>query len=296
MYCSIRQTNAWARNKTIGTVEKKWINPHFNYLTLPSDIVCCSGMWHSVNSEFTVPMFAPSNNKAGYCMRWLDKNLEKSGNEAGSSRTLNRISSKCKYRGLPLWEHVWRHFGDAGFEALLGTSYFHTPSFPHSLPSLLGIFYEVRETTASFCLWPSISDLILRKIFAKFGVGILYKTLSTRPEFRENRHSDSLSWRAAWILTRSFLIYGPILVHFDTGYIYVISLGIYTWLYCAISFGYILCCHCFNLYCGCFNLFVMCRCVCVCVCVWVRMCGFCNVWVCVCVSFVMYECVYVWVL
>jgi hypothetical protein len=25
------------------------------------------------------------------------------------------------------------------------------------------------------------------------------------------------------------------------------------------------------------------------------MCGFCNVWVCVCVDFVMCECVYVWV-
>ena len=28
----------------------------------------------------------------------------------------------------------------------------------------------------------------------------------------------------------------------------------------------------------------------------VRMCGFCNVWVCVCVGFVMCGCVYVWVL
>ena len=26
------------------------------------------------------------------------------------------------------------------------------------------------------------------------------------------------------------------------------------------------------------------------------MCGFCNVWMCVCVGFVMYGCVYVWVL
>jgi len=39
--------------------------------------------------------------------------------------------------------------------------------------------------------------------------------------------------------------------------------------------------------------FVMCGCVC--------MCGFCNVWMCVCVGFVMYGfvmcgCVYVWVL
>ena len=44
--------------------------------------------------------------------------------------------------------------------------------------------------------------------------------------------------------------------------------------------------------------FVMCGCVCVgflmCVCVF--MCGFCNVWVCVCVGFVMCVCVYVWVL
>jgi len=28
----------------------------------------------------------------------------------------------------------------------------------------------------------------------------------------------------------------------------------------------------------------------------VCMCGFCNVWVCVCVGFVMCGCVYVWVL
>ena len=34
--------------------------------------------------------------------------------------------------------------------------------------------------------------------------------------------------------------------------------------------------------------FVMCGCVC--------MCGFCNVWVCVCVDFVTCGCVYVWVL
>jgi hypothetical protein len=41
-----------------------------------------------------------------------------------------------------------------------------------------------------------------------------------------------------------------------------------------ISFGYILCCVCFNLYCGGFILFCG-VCVCVCLCV----CGFCNVWV-----------------
>jgi len=71
-----------------------------------------------------------------------------------SSRRLNRFSSKCKYRALPLWEHVWRRFGDAGFESLLGTSSFHTPSFPYSLQviSLLGVFYEVLETTTS-ALW-----------------------------------------------------------------------------------------------------------------------------------------------
>ena len=38
--------------------------------------------------------------------------------------------------------------------------------------------------------------------------------------------------------------------------------------------------------------FVMCGCVYVRVC----MCGFCDVWVCVCVGFVMCGCVYVWVL
>ena len=40
--------------------------------------------------------------------------------------------------------------------------------------------------------------------------------------------------------------------------------------------------------------FVMCGWVGECVCVYV--CGFCNVWVCVCVGFVMCGCVYVWVL
>jgi hypothetical protein len=30
-------------------------------------------------------------------------------------------------------------------------------------------------------------------------------------------------------------------------------------------------------------------------CVYVFMCGFCNVWVCVCVGFVMCGCLYVWV-
>ena len=41
-------------------------------------------------------------------------------------------------------------------------------------------------------------------------------------------------------------------------------------------------------------------CVCVgfvmCVCEGVCMCGFCNVWLCVCMGFVMCGCVYVWVL
>jgi len=31
-------------------------------------------------------------------------------------------------------------------------------------------------------------------------------------------------------------------------------------------------------------------------CVVVCMCGFCNVWLCVCLGFVMIGCVYVWVL
>ena len=46
--------------------------------------------------------------------------------------------------------------------------------------------------------------------------------------------------------------------------------------------------------------YVMCVCVCVCVCVWVLwsvcMCGFCEVWVCVCVDFVIFDSVYVWIL
>jgi len=46
-----------------------------------------------------------------------------------------------------------------------------------------------------------------------------------------------------------------------------------------VSFGYILYCVCFNLYCGGFILFCNVR---VSVCVGFVMCGFCNVWVCVC--------------
>ena len=44
--------------------------------------------------------------------------------------------------------------------------------------------------------------------------------------------------------------------------------------------------------------FVKCGCVYVCVleCMGVGMCGFCNVWVCVCVGFAMCGWVYVWVL
>jgi hypothetical protein len=46
-----------------------------------------------------------------------------------------------------------------------------------------------------------------------------------------------------------------------------------TWLYCDYVYftGYVVYCSCFSLYCGCFNLF-------------------CNVWVCVCVGFVMCGC------
>ena len=46
------------------------------------------------------------------------------------------------------------------------------------------------------------------------------------------------------------------------------------------------------LYCGCFNLFCN---MWVCVCVGFVMCGCVYVWVCVCVGFVMCGCVYVWV-
>jgi len=107
-------------------------------------------------------------------------------------------------RDLPLWEHVWQHFGYTGFEAVLGSRYFHARSFPHSLHviSMLALVYGVRDTTTSFRLWPSISHLILRKIFTKFGVGILHKTLSNRLQFLENLLCDRLSWRATWIPTR----------------------------------------------------------------------------------------------
>jgi hypothetical protein len=56
------------------------------------------------------------------------------------------------------------------------------------------------------------------------------------------------------------------------GWIYTAGI----WLYCDYSFGYILCCVCFNLSCGYFILFCN---VCVCVCGWVGflMCVF--VWV-----------------
>ena len=51
----------------------------------------------------------------------------------------------------------------------------------------------------------------------------------------------------------------------------------YTNYIVTISLGYILyCAFFFNLYCGCCNLF-------------------CNMWVCVCVGFVMCGCMYVWV-
>jgi hypothetical protein len=44
------------------------------------------------------------------------------------------------------------------------------------------------------------------------------------------------------------------------------------------------------LYCGCFDLFCN---VWVCVCMRFVMCGFCNVWVCVCMGFVVCGCVWV---
>ena len=53
-------------------------------------------------------------------------------------------------------------------------------------------------------------------------------------------------------------------------------------MYC----DYFLCCiSCIVVVLTCF---VMCDCVC--------MCGFCNLWMCVCVGVVMCGCVYVWVL
>jgi len=60
--------------------------------------------------------------------------------------------------------------------------------------------------------------------------------------------------------------YGEILVDKSAMYIrvtlYVLRVLDYT---VTISFGYILCCVCFNWYCGGFILFVMCVCVYVCV-------------------------------
>ena len=53
-----------------------------------------------------------------------------------------------------------------------------------------------------------------------------------------------------------------------------------TWLYCDY---YIWCAFCTVVVLTCF---VICGC----------MCGFCNVWVCVRMGFVIYRCVYVWVL
>jgi len=50
-----------------------------------------------------------------------------------------------------------------------------------------------------------------------------------------------------------------------------------------VYFDYFICCLSCNVVLTCF---VICEC----------MCGFRKVWVCVCVGFVMCECVYVWVL
>jgi hypothetical protein len=53
------------------------------------------------------------------------------------------------------------------------------------------------------------------------------------------------------------------------------------WLFRLVCILY---CGCFNLFCNMWFLYIyICVCVCVCVCV----CGFCNVWVCVYMSFVL---------
>jgi len=69
---------------------------------------------------------------------------------------------------------------------------------------------------------------------------------------------DRVSW--ADVFKKNFV---HVLKVFD----YIVTIPF--WYYCTVFF--------FNLYYDCFNLF-------------------CDVWVCVCVGFVMYGCVYVWVI
>jgi len=69
---------------------------------------------------------------------------------------------------------------------------------------------------------------------------------------------------------------------------FVMCVCVFVWV-CMYGFCNLWVCVCVG--------FVLCGCVCcVCVGVCMCMCGFCNVWLCVCVGFVMCGCVYVWVL
>ena len=50
---------------------------------------------------------------------------------------------------------------------------------------------EIAETSVSVCLWPSIIDWIVCRVFMKFGTGCRYKNLERKCEFLENRLGDS---------------------------------------------------------------------------------------------------------
>lgn len=85
-----------------------------------------------------------------------------------------------------------------------------------SLNVVLGLLYEVKEYSGLIrekkynalcgnhvhqsvrlyvCLWSSMSEHTVCRIWMKFGIAVLYKTSSSKREFRENRLSDSHTLR-----------------------------------------------------------------------------------------------------
>jgi len=87
-YCSIMQNNVWAHSTTPGTITKKWVNQRFNYSALPTDVVCGSSTWRSINSWFAMQMFIPANDKGGFCgVANRQEFWRKSDHEAVANRT-----------------------------------------------------------------------------------------------------------------------------------------------------------------------------------------------------------------
>lgn len=87
-YCSIMQNNVWAHSRTPGTITKKWVNQRFNYSALPTDVVCGSSTWRSINSWFAMQMFIPANDKGGFCgVANRQEFWRKSDHEAVANRT-----------------------------------------------------------------------------------------------------------------------------------------------------------------------------------------------------------------